>query len=272
MSAMSTSSQSTNEKETESSSPLSSSTESKSNILSSRLKVAVHVEAEIKRSCRSKAADVSALVKERLSTQYTIFQNGWIPIPDDLLDIVESIFVTDLPLGQKVSFWQADIIVHAFRMLDEEPEAEFLEGEGADLPLGEQIELPNRLLAGLWDSIVVEDSIKSMLLNYCCTSLLFAGNNVNANLISWNKMILLHGPPGMPNLYVFHFGAADQAPIVVLDRNWENVSLQSIGPENLHTKCSNVQKWITLRSELSFSVFEMVFRIWEIGYEIVSAY
>lgn len=201
-----------------------------SSFVTSRLKIPVHVEVEIKRNCPLKALDVNPRVRDVLSSQYTIFQNGLLPAPVALADLVDRITVTDLSEDQKVSFWQAELSVHSFRMLEDEPEAEYLEGESGDLPLGEQLELPNKHLQGLWESIIVEESIKSMLLNYCSTSLLFAGNNVDANLISWNKMILLHGPPGMFKMNFLRISSYGVLIIFMLHiyylcRNWKDITL-----------------------------------------------
>lgn len=161
-----------------------------------RLKVPVHVEAEISKSSRLSATAVNQTVREAISSQYAVLQNGSIQLPTSLIGVVESVRIVDLPFDQKVSFWQAEVIVHSYRLQEEEPEGEYLDGESGELPLGEQLDLPSTFLKGLWESIIVEESIKTMLLNYCSTSLLFARSSIDSNMISWNKMILLHGPPG----------------------------------------------------------------------------
>ncbi|KAF7247730.1 Craniofacial development protein 2 [Varanus komodoensis] len=38
--------------------------------------------------------------------------------------------------------------------------------------------------------------VRGGLLDYVTTTLLFSDRNVNSNLISWNRVVLLHGPPG----------------------------------------------------------------------------
>ncbi|KAL6073014.1 hypothetical protein STEG23_010740, partial [Scotinomys teguina] len=49
---------------------------------------------------------------------------------------------------------------------------------------------------GLWDSLVYDVEVKSHLLDYVMTTLLFSDKNVDSNLITWNRVVLLHGPPG----------------------------------------------------------------------------
>lgn len=46
------------------------------------------------------------------------------------------------------------------------------------------------------DSLIYEDNIKTSLLNYISTTLLFSDAKVDFNLVSWNRLVLLHGPPG----------------------------------------------------------------------------
>lgn len=45
-------------------------------------------------------------------------------------------------------------------------------------------------------SLVYDESIKSDLLNYATSAFIFSLNNVNPSIISLNRVLLLHGPPG----------------------------------------------------------------------------
>ncbi|BFZ13394.1 hypothetical protein BsWGS_16433 [Bradybaena similaris] len=56
--------------------------------------------------------------------------------------------------------------------------------------------LPSADFHGLWDTLVYDDAIKLRLLNYATTTLMFSEMHVNSNVISWNRIVLLHGPPG----------------------------------------------------------------------------
>ena len=42
----------------------------------------------------------------------------------------------------------------------------------------------------------MDANVKTDLLNFSRSSLYFAEQKVSSNLVSWNKVILLHGPPG----------------------------------------------------------------------------
>jgi len=56
--------------------------------------------------------------------------------------------------------------------------------------------MPSSDFEGLWESLVYDEPIKMRLLNYASTALLFSDRKVDSNIISWNRVVLLHGPPG----------------------------------------------------------------------------
>lgn len=63
-------------------------------------------------------------------------------------------------------------------------------------PLYSALALPSRTLVGAWESLVLEPGIKSFLLNYVRSGVLLSSSGIDTNLISWNRIALLHGPPG----------------------------------------------------------------------------
>lgn len=60
----------------------------------------------------------------------------------------------------------------------------------------QQYSLPAREFHGVWESLVFDTNIKNELLAYAQTAMLFSDRGVNTNLVGFNRMILLHGPPG----------------------------------------------------------------------------
>ncbi|ACO63793.1 predicted protein [Micromonas commoda] len=56
--------------------------------------------------------------------------------------------------------------------------------------------LPSRDFHGLWESLVYGDDVKLRLTKYAGNALLFSQRGVDPNLIAWNRVVLLHGPPG----------------------------------------------------------------------------
>jgi len=46
------------------------------------------------------------------------------------------------------------------------------------------------------DSLIYPDDVKSKLLNYIYATLVFSDAGIDFNIVSWNRVVLLHGPPG----------------------------------------------------------------------------
>ncbi|ESN89831.1 hypothetical protein HELRODRAFT_186250 [Helobdella robusta] len=56
--------------------------------------------------------------------------------------------------------------------------------------------LPSTRLHGQWEHLYYEENIKENLLEYAKTAMLFSDRKINPNIVNWNRLILLHGPPG----------------------------------------------------------------------------
>ncbi|CAN0118354.1 unnamed protein product [Ectocarpus sp. 12 AP-2014] len=117
-----------------------------------------------------------------------------------LSQCAKSVAVVDMddPLPSGVSFWQGDFRVHIYRLSHEEPEQEMIDGAGEEEEIAacDQWVLPSASLEGVWESLVLERGVKNHLLEYATSALLFTDKGVSKNVISWNKVVLLHGPPG----------------------------------------------------------------------------
>lgn len=49
---------------------------------------------------------------------------------------------------------------------------------------------------GLWDSLIFEDEVKTSLFRYVSAIMLFSDRCVDPHLVTLQKLVLLHGPPG----------------------------------------------------------------------------
>lgn len=74
---------------------------------------------------------------------------------------------------------------YIYQLNEEEAEAEQL--EETDSPACSEWILPAKSLNGLWESLIFDENLKTNLLNYVQTTLLFSDKGVDSNLISWNK-------------------------------------------------------------------------------------
>lgn len=131
---------------------------------------------------------------------HPVLKNGPVDVSssDLLMKCSATASVNDLPEGGLLPFWQADLKVHIFRLSAEGPEQEMIDGVSGDEEVSAclQWELPTARLQGLWESLVMDPTIKSSLLEYATTAMLFADHNVSQHIVSWNRVVLLHGPPG----------------------------------------------------------------------------
>jgi DNA polymerase III delta prime subunit len=157
----------------------------------------VTVEVQVLEGFNDRLDDIVQMVRDFLKEQCSFFSNGPVEVSGRVADYVVSVRVVDMPQSLSISFWQAILFVHAYVMLQKGSKKDYLdENEQGDLPAYEEWQLPNQAFDGLWDSIVVNDSIKRKLLGYCATSAQFSEAEVDSNIISWNRMALLNGPPG----------------------------------------------------------------------------
>ncbi|KZT26942.1 P-loop containing nucleoside triphosphate hydrolase protein [Neolentinus lepideus HHB14362 ss-1] len=69
-------------------------------------------------------------------------------------------------------------------------------GEGEEVMAASICELPSRGWEGLWDSLIYEGDVKGRLLDYIYATVVFSDADVDFNVVSWNRVVLLHGPPG----------------------------------------------------------------------------
>ena len=91
--------------------------------------------------------------------------------------------------------WQFDLRARAYELCEDEPGEEVAEGE--EIATYREWNLPCLDFEGAWESLIFDDEeTKSSLSRYATAALLFGDRGVDSQLISWNRVVLLHGPPG----------------------------------------------------------------------------
>ncbi|KAH9776412.1 Pachytene checkpoint protein 2-like [Citrus sinensis] len=164
-------------------------------------KFLVSVEVCLKLSSTARIDDVRLAVERMLEKRSLSYVDGPIPIPIDdpfLVENVQRICVSDTDEWVKnhdiLLFWQVKPVVQVFQLSEEGP-CEELSGDGQLSSFNEWI-LPAKEFDGMWESLIYESGLKQRLLHYAASALMFAEKGVNPFLVSWNRIVLLHGPPG----------------------------------------------------------------------------
>lgn len=122
-------------------------------------------------------------------------------------DLIESCFVADFtgPPSEtelhEVEGTQLDIQAYSLRTGQESggPRRRISQPGAADddVPQARVLALPNIALAGDWDSLVYDDGLPSQLLRYLTRMLgVMKQPDLNLSTFNWNRLVLLHGPPG----------------------------------------------------------------------------
>nr|XP_060637463.1 pachytene checkpoint protein 2 homolog [Anolis sagrei ordinatus] len=162
----------------------------------------IHIEVHQKSNSTAKKEDISLSVLKLLNRHNIVFGDyKWTEFDDHFLtNNVQSIAIVDTELKlkerQPISLHKCSLSILIFHLNEEAPSTENLEAEDEDIIAANHWVLPTVEFHGLWDSLIYDVEIKSNLLDYVTTTLLFSDKNVDSNLISWNRVVLLHGPPG----------------------------------------------------------------------------
>ncbi|KAL9243106.1 hypothetical protein vseg_017034 [Gypsophila vaccaria] len=164
-------------------------------------KFLVSVEVCLKPASTARIDDIRARVERMLEQRSLSYQNGCIEVPHDdqyLVENVERICICDtdewVENGEVLLFWQVQPVVHVYQLSEEGP-CEELGSDGQHSSFNEWV-LPAKEFDGMWESLIYESGLKERLLRYAASALLFSEKGVNPFLVSWNRIILLHGPPG----------------------------------------------------------------------------
>nr|XP_031532765.1 pachytene checkpoint protein 2 homolog isoform X1 [Vicugna pacos] len=162
----------------------------------------VHVEVHQRSGSTAKKEDIKLSVRKLLNRHNIVFGDyTWTEFDEPFLTRnVQSVSIVDTELkvkdSQPIDLSACTIALHIFQLNEDGPSSENLEEETENIIAANHWVLPAAEFHGLWDSLVYDVEVKSHLLDYVMTTLLFSDKNVDSNLITWNRVVLLHGPPG----------------------------------------------------------------------------
>lgn len=159
----------------------------------------IHVEVLVKSQSNTELSAVKPHVLALLNRHSMIFGNyRWTEFDEDFLcRHVESVAVVDLEdiITQPIDLKSCTVLVNIFILNEDGPSHLNLENE-EELYAANHWLLPAAEFHGIWETLVYENGVKTQLLDYVTTTIFFSDQNVDSNIISWNRVVLLHGPPG----------------------------------------------------------------------------
>ncbi|KAF8897281.1 P-loop containing nucleoside triphosphate hydrolase protein [Infundibulicybe gibba] len=165
----------------------------------------VHIEVRLQSKASARFETIRNLVDsylhsyDRIGLPSTL--DGWQDVPQ-LASAVDQIVASESSCPfQSLPIHEMALQIHVYQPTESDSFEEFSNSSGArddddDTMAASVCELPNRGWDSLWDSLIYADNIKMKLLDYIHATLILSDANVNANLVSWNRVVLLHGPPG----------------------------------------------------------------------------
>ncbi|XP_071957875.1 pachytene checkpoint protein 2 homolog [Antedon mediterranea] len=160
----------------------------------------IHVEVCQSPCSTAKKSQLQQRTESLLRNQRMIYGELKLTEFDDafLAEHVKSIAVCDVEfeggIKQAINMCHVKLFIHVYKLGMDGPGQEELDDE--ELAAANHWMLPSVDFDGMWENLIFDDCIKSQLLQYAHTTLLFSDKNVDNNIISWNRVVLLHGPPG----------------------------------------------------------------------------
>ncbi|XP_033220588.1 pachytene checkpoint protein 2 homolog [Belonocnema kinseyi] len=161
----------------------------------------LHVEVCQKVDSALSRKDVEEVVRTELTSFEEVTLNVSMPGESFSKDIIKShvesiVCSSNSTERSHMKIQSSTLRVYVYRLTQENAATETIRTDSDDMSASAHWILPSKDFHGLWESLIYESDVKEHLLHFVETTMLFSDRNVDPNIISWNKVILLHGPPG----------------------------------------------------------------------------
>lgn len=165
----------------------------------------VHVEVVQRRDSRAAREQVEAWVRSWLGgfaalAMGTVLECELADAGADLAQHVQCVTLCDVghEPGTELPPERADLRLHMYTLDEFGAQRDALTDAttGEDLAACNVWALPSADFHGLWESLVFDDSLKEDMLRFVETAFEFEARGVDSRQVAWNRVVLLHGPPG----------------------------------------------------------------------------
>nr|XP_022920998.1 pachytene checkpoint protein 2 homolog isoform X2 [Onthophagus taurus] len=110
---------------------------------------------------------------------------------------VDYILIEDTDSEDYINLTEVRINWYVYTLHNTEPQMDSVcNSDDETINLATHLTLPSTDLLNLWDNLIYDSQIKDMLLKYAATIMEFSKKGVDTNIVTCNRVILLHGPPG----------------------------------------------------------------------------
>mmetsp|Transcript_4682 Transcript_4682/g.5016 ORF Transcript_4682/g.5016 Transcript_4682/m.5016 type:complete len:450 (+) Transcript_4682:66-1415(+) len=145
--------------------------------------------------------------------------------------------------------------VHTYELSNEEISTEEIDpsasgGDDEWVAGCDNLVLPHVSLHGVWESLIFDCNVKKQLLAYAQSAILFSDKEVSPHVVQWNRILLLHGPPGTGKTSL-NKGLAQKLAIRLSTRFPRSTLLE------IHSH-SLFSKWFSTSGKLVSALFSMV--------------